>query len=101
MTKGNLGTLTLHHWEIAITTGLGAGLFGLIFSYGHWVKFQTSRYGIAFVAFIGTVIADYISHNGQSLMEALVTGAGAALLSLIVSFTPLDNVLAKLEEKKK
>ncbi|WED43871.1 hypothetical protein [Legionella cardiaca] len=95
MTKGNLGSLTLSHWEIAITTGLGVGLISLIASFGNLVKLQTSRFGVAFIAFVGTFIADYINHAAWP--EALATGAGAALLSLTLSLTPLDKFIAKLQ----
>lgn len=100
MTKGNLSTLTLNHWKIAMITGLGAGIISLIFSFGNLIKFQTSRYGVAFVALIGTIIADLLNHGGQRWKEALVTGAGAAVLSLILSFTPLDGFIKKLQDKK-
>ncbi|KTC84098.1 hypothetical protein [Legionella brunensis] len=98
MTKGNLGALTVDHWKIALITGLGAGLIGLLFSFGSLVKLQTSRFGVAFVAFGGTVIADYFSH--ATFPEALATGAGASLLSLALSFTPLDEVISKMQDKK-
>ncbi|ARG97471.1 hypothetical protein [Legionella micdadei] len=100
MTKGNLYVISWHHWEIAICTGLGTGVISLLASYGDLVKFQTSRYGVAAIAFIGTTIADFISHGGTSWKESLVTGIGAALLSFFVSFTPLDKYLANLQEKK-
>lgn len=99
MTKGNLYVLSFHHWEIAIGTGLGTGLISLLASYGDLVKFQTSRYGVAAIAFVGTSIADFVSHGGMSIKEALITGLGAALLSFFVSFTPLDKYLADLQEK--
>ncbi|KTC84247.1 MULTISPECIES: hypothetical protein [Legionella] len=102
MTKGNLSVLTLYHWKIAIGTGLGTGLISLLASYGDLIKFQASRYGAATIAFIGTTIADYISHGATaSGKESLVTGIGAALLCLFVSLTPLDKYLSALTEKKK
>lgn len=52
--QGNLGSLTLYHWEIALVTGFGVGIISLLASFGHLVKFQTSRWGIAFVAPVGT-----------------------------------------------
>ena len=100
MTKGNLGTLTLNHWKVAMITGLGAGIISLIFSFGNLVKFQTSRYGVAFVALAGTLIADLLNHGTQRWQEVLVTGLGAAVLSLFVSFTPLDGFIEKLQKKK-
>ncbi|BCA95293.1 hypothetical protein TUM19329_16540 [Legionella antarctica] len=101
MTKGNLSVLTSQHWKIAFSTGLGAGLIALLVSYGNWVKFQTSRYGVAFIAFVGTFIADYVSHSsGSSWKETFATAIGAALLSLFVSFTPLDRYVALLQKEK-
>ncbi len=102
MTKGDLSVLTVHHWKVAIGTGLGTGLISLLASYGDLVKFQTSRYGIVAVSFVGTTIADYISHGATaSWSKSLVTGIGASLLCLIVSFTSLDKYLSTLEEKEK
>ncbi|WP_419419826.1 hypothetical protein ACNVED_00540 [Legionella sp. D16C41] len=98
MTKGDLSTLTLNHWKVALLTGLGAGLISLIASYGNLVKFQTSRFGLAITAFIGTTIADYASH-APGWTESLLTGLGAAILSLLLSFTPLDSLLAKLDKE--
>jgi len=104
MTKGNLGTLTWYHWKIALTTGFGVGIISLLTSFGKLIHLQTSRFGVAFVAFAGTTISDYLSHPsnyGNTWTEALVTGVGAALLSLIVSFTPMDKFIDKLQQKSK
>lgn len=99
MTKGDLGSRTLAHWKVALITGLGAGLISLLASLGNLIKLQTSRFGLAFIAFGGTVIADYL--NQATWTEALFTGLGAALLSLLLSFTPLDKFITKLQEKSK
>ena len=96
MTKGNLGAITAEHWKVAITTGLGVGLFAIIFSFIPKFELHESRWGIATVAFIGTFIADILNHGShyQNFWgdEALITALGATVLSIVVSFTPLDKL---------
>lgn len=97
MTKGNLGSLTWAHWKLAIVTGLGMGFISLLASFGNLIRFQTTRFGVAAIALVGTAISDYFSH--ATFPEALGTGIGAALLSLMLSLTPLDQFIETLEEK--
>ncbi|KTD17328.1 hypothetical protein [Legionella jordanis] len=96
MTKGNLDSLTLHHWKIALLTGIGSGLISLLASLGDLVRFQTSRWGVAVIALVGTTIADYLNHS--TIKEALLTGLGAALLSCLISLTPVDKLIKELQQ---
>ncbi|MGI9171532.1 MAG: hypothetical protein ACR2IZ_03670 [Candidatus Nanopelagicus sp.] len=101
MTKGNLGAITAEHWKVALITGLGVGLIAVILSFMARLELQESRWGVATVAFIGTFIVDVLNHGShyQNFWgdEALITAAGAAILSLMVSLTPLDALTKKIK----
>lgn len=99
MTQGDLTTVTIGHWVKALQTGVGTGIIGVLFTFSSLVKIQTNRFGVATIAFLGTVISDYLSHPthfGSEWTEALVTGLGAAGLCLLVSFTPLGKLIERL-----
>ncbi|HYE35297.1 hypothetical protein [Methylocaldum sp.] len=101
MTKGDLASVTLQHWQIALTTGLAAGVFGVLVSLGPLIKFYDNKWTTAAIAFFGTVIADrwsHPSHFGGPWSEALVTAFGAAALCLLLSYTPIGKAIEKLEK---
>ena len=100
MTQGDLSTITLGHWQIALSTGFAVGLLSVVLSFGKLSLIEATRWGIALIAFVGTTIADLLMHGthfGAWWAEALVTGVGAAVLSLLVSYTPLNRVIGKLD----
>lgn len=102
MTQGDLSSITLPHWQIALTTGSAVGILGVLMTFGPLRKVQKSRWGVAAIAFVGTVVADiavHPTHFGFPLAEALVTGLGAAGLCLLVSYTPVGKFIEKLETK--
>lgn len=102
MTQGDLSAVTLPHWQVALTTGTFVGALGVIMTFGSLRRLQASRWGVAAIAFAGTVAADiavHPTHFGFPLAEALVTGVGAAALCLLVSFTPVGKMIEKLEAK--
>jgi hypothetical protein len=102
MTKGDLGAITLDHWKIALVTGFGVALLAIFFSFIPKLDLHLSRWGVAAVALVGTFIADVLNHGSHYSMfwgdEALITAGGAAALSLLLSFTPLDNLAQKLKK---
>lgn len=101
MTQGDLTTLTLIHWQVALITGSLTGLVGIMFTFGKLIKLQKNRYGVALVALFGTVIADYANHPthfGNAWTEAVVTGLGAATLCLLMSFTPVGKAIEKMSK---
>jgi hypothetical protein len=101
MTQGDLGAVTLAHWKVALTTGTGVGLFGMLMTFGSLIKIQTSRWGVAAVAFAGTTASDlyaHPTHYGTWWTEAFATGLGAAGLCLLLSFTPIGKAIEKLEK---
>jgi len=85
MVQGNVLALGLGHWIIASQTGLAAGFFATIALYaskgrGRWV--------VAGVLAVFTAGFDFLIHDsgfGSAVTEAIVTGVGAGLLSLVVS----------------
>ena len=84
MVQGNLLAITLGHWLIASQTGLAAGA-ATAFVLFLWSN--TSPWQVALVLGVLTAIVDFFVHPGQFgpvALEAIVTGAGAALLSWLV-----------------
>lgn len=103
MTKGDLGAITLEHWKVALTTGLGVALLAVVLTFIPKLELHLSRWGVAAVAFVGTFIVDVLNHGSHYQLfwgdEALITAVGAAALSILVSFTPLDAWAQKLKSK--
>lgn len=100
MTQGDLTSATLGHWQIAVSTGLAVGLTSVVLSFGKLARIEATRWGIALVALVGTSVADLVmhpTHFGSWWTESLVTGLGAAALSLLVSYTPLNKAIAKID----
>ena len=84
MVQGNLLALSLTHWVIASRTGLIAGT---VASAAILIARTRSRWVISAVLGAATTVVDYLVHPGQFgpiVMEAVVTGVGAALLSYFV-----------------
>ena len=102
MTKGDLSSVTLDHWRIAMFSGTGVAVLAILFSLVPVMKLHLSRWGVAAVAFLGTFIVDVLNHGSHYAAfwgdEALITAAGAAGLSILISFTPLDKWSQKLEK---
>ncbi|MGI9194948.1 MAG: hypothetical protein ACR2IO_00880 [Candidatus Nanopelagicus sp.] len=103
MTKGNLDAITPEHWKVALITGVGVGVFAILFTFIPRLELQETRWGVVLVAFLGTFIVDVLNHGShyQNFWgdEALITAMGAAVLSLFVSFTPLDRLNQKIKSK--
>ena len=84
MVQGNLLALSLTHWMIASRTGI---LAGAVASAAILVARTRRRWVVSAVLGVATSVADYLVHPGQfgpAVMEAVVTGVGAALLSYMV-----------------
>lgn len=84
MVQGNLLAVGLSHWIVASQTGVVAGTI----TSAALIATQTDkRWLVAVLLGSVTAIVDFFMHPGSFgpvFMEALVTGAGAALLSYIV-----------------
>jgi hypothetical protein len=84
MVQGNLLALTLSHLVIASQTGIVAGAIAGI---GLVAAKTRKRWLISGVLGITTGVVDYFVHPGMfgtAATEAIVTGAGAAVLSTLV-----------------
>jgi len=84
MTQGNILAFTLTHWAIASQTGVIAGLAA---SAALLLTRTDNRWVIAIVLGVVTAAVDWFVHPGMfgtAVTEAIVTGAGAAVLSYAV-----------------
>ena len=84
MVQGNLLVLTAGHWLIASQTGLIAGTFA---SLAFFIFRTSQRWRVALGLGALTTVADLFVHGGallDGLLEAVLTGIGAGLLSLLV-----------------
>ena len=84
MAQGNLLALGLSHWLIASQTGIVAGT---IAAAAIVMSKTDKRWLISVVLGVATAVVDYFVHPGMFgpvMMEAIVTGIGAAILSYAV-----------------
>ena len=82
MVQGNLLALGLSHWLIASQTGLLAGTAAAT---AMTVTKTNNRWIIAGLLGVSTGVVDYFVHPGMigsAATEAIITGGGAAVLSL-------------------
>jgi hypothetical protein len=87
MVQGNIFSLSLFHLSIAAQTGLFAGITTFLMIY---VTKLHSRWYIALLLGIITAVVDFAVHPGMFgniVTEAIMTGVGAGVLSLILGFT--------------
>jgi peptidoglycan/LPS O-acetylase OafA/YrhL len=99
MTQGDLSTVTLDHWKIALATGTAVGLLALLFSFLPFDNIEQSKWGVAAIAFVGTFVVDAINHGSHYNLfwgdEALLTATIAAGLSILTSYTPIGILAQK------
>lgn len=84
MVQGNLLALTLGHWIVASRTGVIAGL---VATAALMAARAERRWLVSLALGSITAVVDYFVHPGQfgpAIAEAVVTGAGAGVLSLLV-----------------
>jgi hypothetical protein len=101
MTQGNFASLTAAHWQVALFTGALAGLFGVAVSLTRLFRVYRPWFSFALITFFSTFFADRLSHPthyGSPWTEALLTAAGATLVSLLISFGPLATAVERLEK---
>ncbi|MEM7414737.1 MAG: hypothetical protein AAF389_04510 [Gemmatimonadota bacterium] len=95
MVQGNVLALGLGHWIIASQTGLAAGFVATV---ALWASRATGRWLVAGILGVSTGVVDYFVHEGGfgfAAAEAIVTGLGAAALSLAVSTVRARRRIAK------
>ncbi len=84
MVQGNILALGLGHWIIASQTGIVAGVLA---SVALIVSRTSNRWIIAIMLGVITAVVDYFMHPGMIgpvILEAVITGIGAAVLSYVV-----------------
>ena len=85
MVQGNMLLLTLGHWLIAMETGIFAGTIATALI----LKGRVTRpWVISVILGIVTAVIDFLVHPGRYvsiLLEAALTGLGAAILSLLAA----------------
>ena len=86
MVQGNVLALGLSHWLIASQTGIVAGS---IASVAILIARASDPRAIAAVLGLVTAVVDFYIHPsmiaGPAVLEAIITGAGAAILSYLVA----------------
>ena len=83
MVQGDLSVLTIKHAVTASKTGILTGIAIVITSY---LKRLDNKYMTAWLTGVLTIIADYLTHPNMFKYESIVTGLGAGLLALTLSF---------------
>lgn len=100
MTQGDFASLTATHWQVALVTGALAGCLGVSVSFTRLFRIYRPWFSFALITFFSTLLADRLSHPshfGSSWTEALLTAAGATVVSLLISFGPLGGAVQRLE----
>src|SRR5262245_925175 len=101
MVQGHLADVTLAHFAIAAKTGLLAVSPVLLVTFSQYVRHFLNRWTTA--VFLGgcTFAADALIHSSHypgAYTEAALTGAGAFVFSVVVSYTPLGARIDRLAE---
>jgi hypothetical protein len=101
MVQGDLAALTGAHLLVASKTGVLAVLPVLAVTFTRHVRHLLNRWTASAVLGICTFAADAVihaSHYPGEYTEAALTGIGAFLFSLAVSYTPLGRKIDHLAE---
>jgi len=101
MVQGHLADVTLAHVGIAAKTGLLAVSPALAVTFSQYARHFANRWASAAFFGICTFGADaliHASHYPGEYTEAALTGAGAFVFSLAVSYTPLGARIDRLAE---
>jgi len=101
MVGGSLGGATLGHFLIASKTGLLAVFPALGITLTPYARHLANRWVSSVLLGVCAFLADAVihaSHYPGEYTEAALTGAGAFVLSLIISYTPLGRYIDRLAE---
>jgi hypothetical protein len=101
MVQGHLAMLTLVHVEIASKTGLLAVFPAVGITFTRYARHLASRWTSSAFFGICTFLADaamHESHYPGEYTEAALTGLGAFLFSVAVSYTPVGKFIDRLTE---
>ena len=101
MVQGHLLDVTLAHVAIAAKTGLLAVAPALWLTFTSYARHFVNRWSSSAFFGVCTFAADAVihaSHYPGAYTEAALTGAGAFLLSLAVSYTPVGKRIDRMAE---
>jgi integral membrane sensor domain MASE1 len=101
MVQGHLGAITMTHLAVASKTGVLAIIPVLFLSFTSHARHFLNRWTTAAFLGICTFLADAIVHESHypgEYTEALLTGLGAAIFSIVVSYTPIGKRIDNLAE---
>jgi hypothetical protein len=101
MVQGDIAGITLTHLGIATQTGLLAVFPALGLTFTRYARHLTNRWTASALLGATTFAADAMIHGSHypgAYTEAALTGAGAFIFSLVVSFTPLGKRIDALAE---
>lgn len=101
MVQGNLRDLTAAHFIIASKTGVLAVLPSLGLSFTGFARHFANRWNSSGLLGICTFLADsfvHTSHYPGEYTEAALTGLGAFLFSVVLSYTPLGRHIERLTD---
>ncbi len=101
MVQGHLADVTLGHLAIAAKTGLLAVSPVLGVTFSPYARHLINRWTSSGILGLCTFAADAMvhpSHYPGAYAEAALTGAGAFVFSIVVSYTPLGKRIDRLAE---
>ena len=101
MVQGDLGELTMAHLAIATKTGLLAVSPALGVTLTQYARHFANRWTSSAFLGICTFLADaaiHRSHYPGEYTEAALTGVGAFLFSMVISYTPVGKRIDRLAE---
>jgi integral membrane sensor domain MASE1 len=101
MVQGQLSEVTAAHLLIASKTGLLAVVPVLGITFTHYARHFINRWNSSLILGICTFAADaaiHQSHYSGQYTEAAMTGIGAFVFSLLISFTPIGRRIDDLAE---
>ncbi len=101
MVQGHLLDATLAHFAIAAKTGLLATFPLVGVTLTRYARHMTNRWVSSALIGLFGVAADVVSHGSHypgAFTEAALTGLGAFVLSVVVSYTPLGHRIDRLAE---
>jgi len=101
MVQGHLGAITMLHVEVASKTGVLAVVPVLGVSFTQFARHFVNRWTTSALLGVCTFFADaavHASHYGGEYTEAALTGIGAFVFSVVVSYTPIGKRIDQLAE---
>ncbi len=101
MVQGQLATVTVAHLEIASKTGLLAVFPALGITFTRQARHFANRWTSSAFFGVCTFLADaamHESHYPGEYTEAALTGLGAYVFSIAVSYTPVGRYIDRLAE---